>query len=552
MTTRRQFLQSILLAGLAPNALASAVPARKALPVDGLYPAPEAVGRVTGNSAEVNLVSGTTRECLIEWGRSPDFLTCQTSVRGVGSLTGTLHDLLPGTRYYYRVGTRDTDKEAFRQGEVRSFVTRRPPGSSFSFAVLADSHLVGKQELVRYYDNIVQTAEMVAREDIDFVVFVGDEACLDGSGAYFQVFRLVQNQDDAFQRYALWRNAYARLLCEKPAFLALGNHDGEAGFYAEEVRNGGRFYWQRWGTIARKRYILNPRPDTYPEGGENEGRRGDDGDPASGGAEEGNCSPLENYFAWSWGDALFVVLDPFRYTGPGRPSTPDQWTIGPKQMEWLERTLKASAQKHKFVVAHHLVGGSPWNAEMNAPGAYGRGGAEYAHLGEQKRIHELMQAHNVRFFLYGHDHIFRLSERDGINYVCCGRPGKLSSKWWGERGWREVYGGDFIGLIGYTLVRVSPDAVDITYKVSGASSTGNTRWGGKLYSLEDGMVISVETPVERVVKVWSPADPLRANLFNNGSVSGRTIKLGRKLRGPIDSVNVIYVGQEAYQKTLYF
>ena len=57
----------------------------------------------------------------------------------------------------------------------------------------------------------------------------------------------------------------------------------------------------------------------------------------------GTLGLLEDYYAWEWGDALFVVLDPYRYELVDRKASGDfwDWTIGSTQYEWLASTLRA-------------------------------------------------------------------------------------------------------------------------------------------------------------------------------------------------------------------
>jgi hypothetical protein len=227
--------------------------------------------------------------------------------------------------------------------------------------------------------------------------------------------------------------------------------------------------------VARKRHYLNPLPDTYAEGGENDGWRGDPRSKTTGGADEGNGSPLQNYFAWTWGDALFVVLDVHRYTNIGgtTPRMPSQWTLGPAQLAWLRAVLTASQARWKFVIAHHLVGGYAWSPEGHSRVTgytYGRGGARYARVGEQALITELMQRTGAQFFLYGHDHVYAHQQAEGIHFVCCGRPTRLSRRWWRNPGWREAYGDvnkrdphDFYAAIGYTRLTIAPGSVRVEY-----------------------------------------------------------------------------------------
>jgi len=78
----------------------------------------------------------------------------------------------------------------------------------------------------------------------------------------------------------------------------------------------------------------------------------------------------EDYYAWQWGDAQFIVLDPFWFTQQQR-GRKDNWsrTLGSNQYQWLKGTLEASNAKFIFMFIHHLVGGA--NEQC-------RGGAEAA------------------------------------------------------------------------------------------------------------------------------------------------------------------------------
>ena len=309
----------------------------------------------------------------------------------------------------------------------------------------------------------------------DFVVFLGDEAGI----RYRRDPVNFMNQQRAIERWRLWRSLFASLLADVPSYLVLGNHEGEAGYYRAYEFQGRTLHYQRWGATARKQLCLNPLPNTYPEGGENEGWSDDAGSGATQGLRSGNCSPLQNYFAWTWGDALFVVLDVHRYTNVGGtyPRTVDEWTLGSSQLQWMERVLTVSKARWKFVFAHHLVGGYGWDVfgrKRNTNYVYGRGGARYAHVGEQVRITRIMNSTGAKFFFYGHDHVFAHQQAAGIHFICCGRPTRLDSAWWQNAGWREAYGDvdardphDFYAAIGYTRITVSPDNVTVEYVRSG-------------------------------------------------------------------------------------
>ncbi|GAG16803.1 unnamed protein product, partial [marine sediment metagenome] len=242
------------------------------------------------------------------------------------------------------------------------------------------------------------------------------------------------------------------------------NHECEAGFYQkgtdDESQQGDLWnhlyedhYRQLWSTLARLRCIPNPRGDTYPEGGE--GAPGYDslddwfGEPGPWN-EGAPLSHLQNFYAWTWGDALFVVLDPYRYTLVGSvlfPNSPSLYTLGPTQLQWLEDVLANSNATWKFIFSHHQVGGGLINRhgdlieDGGSQYAYGRGSAVEADRPdtEQAVIHDLMLQHGAQFFVYGHDHGFCHSVKDGINYLCCGRPTFLND-WWSRPGMLDSYG----------------------------------------------------------------------------------------------------------------
>jgi 3',5'-cyclic AMP phosphodiesterase CpdA len=182
--------------------------------------------------------------------------------------------------------------------------------------------------------------------------------------------------------------------------------------------------------------VPSPGPTTNPEGG----------------------SPFQDYYAFTWGDALFVVLNVSTYTPTCHlldfdPGLPDDWTLGQAQLDWLRRTLASAQSKWKFVLIHHPVGG---NAGNDVNSAYGRGGGRAAHVGEQEIVHELMQQFGVQIFFYGHDHVFTDMLVDGIRYTL---PGSAGAIWM----FQEVETGynTFWPDSGWGRVDVTPDAVHV-------------------------------------------------------------------------------------------
>ena len=162
----------------------------------------------------------------------------------------------------------------------------------------------------------------------------------------------------------------------------------------------------------------------------------------------GHRKMQEDYYAFSWGDALYVILNIQTYSKPSdRDRLPSlmadvnqitEWTLGEKQMTWFETTLKNATERFRFVCMHHPAGGKAGDA-LNT--LYGRGGARAWNTGEQVKIHSLRKKHQVRIFFYGHDHVFVDDIVDGIHYTLpgsCGAPWKFTREETGyERFWPD-------------------------------------------------------------------------------------------------------------------
>ena len=159
----------------------------------------------------------------------------------------------------------------------------------------------------------------------------------------------------------------------------------------------------------------------------------------------------EDYYAWTWGDALFVVLDPFHYSlvwpddygegygGEGQDGEVSgdrwDWSLGIDQYLWLKNTLETSTAKYKFIFSHHVTGGATvygrggqsavelfeWGGE-NDDGSWGWDTHRPASEGWTVPVHQLMVDNNVDIFFHGHDHMYAYVEVDGIAYVEVPKP----------------------------------------------------------------------------------------------------------------------------------
>jgi hypothetical protein len=172
---------------------------------------------------------------------------------------------------------------------------------------------------------------------------------------------------------------------DRAYYLARGNHEG-----LEDHDKG----WTRDCLRALfKLFVPNPNGTTYPQGGSMDS----DYD--------------QGYFAFDWGDALFIVMDTVKYKdSEGVEPSPARFHIGEAQLMWLTSVLQNSTQRWKFIFMHHLFGGR---------NTYGRGGAAFAFNYEQSQIQALSEQYGAHIF-YGHDHVLAKGWANSVLYYCCG------------------------------------------------------------------------------------------------------------------------------------
>ncbi|MCA9139019.1 MAG: metallophosphoesterase, partial [Planctomycetales bacterium] len=246
------------------------------------------VGRLTDHSVTVRVLLRINTKASITYGtvsgEHTDVIQAQSVTRGK-PIDFVLDGLLPNTRYYYQLHYESRGRE--QQSAVCTFHTQRDEASPFVFTVQADSHLDENTSGEVY----LRTLGNALADQPDFHFALGDTFM---TGKYVKP-ELSEPQYLA-QRY------YLGQLCHSAAlYFALGNHDGEAGNRGSNV----------WATMTRKRFIPNPFPDEFFTGNEN---------------REPEIGLPENYYQFEWGDAQFIVLDPFRHTTTrSRGGDSDNW-----------------------------------------------------------------------------------------------------------------------------------------------------------------------------------------------------------------------------------
>jgi hypothetical protein len=432
---------------------------------DGVaFIATELLGRPTAHSVTVNVLADANLEAYFEYGTTSGVYTDQT-----GTITSTANEpievvidgLQSNTRYYYRMVYREVGATDWIARDEHSFHTQRPPGNTFTFTAIADSHLGFGDFTAAHPDLYNQTLLNVLADNPDFHIDLGDTFLMDGVSTIAQ----------AQQAYLDQRPYMGLISHSAPIFLALGNHENEEGWNLDDTPS-----LPLLSANARKLYYPNPVPDGFYSGN-TDTLAAIDGD-----------GLREDYYAWQWGDALFVVLDPFWYTmakpysgGIGGELNDEtvigdrwDWTLGEQQYLWFKQTLEGSSATFKFVFAHHVTGGTQ---------PYVRGGAEAAPYfewgglnwdgtwgfgderpGWDNPIHQLMVQYGVTAFFHGHDHEYAKEEKDGIVYQLCPQPGD-SSYGYGFNLYHESdpYTDVVLPNSGHLRVTVSPSQVTVDY-----------------------------------------------------------------------------------------
>jgi len=390
--------------------------------------------RPTDQSITVSILSYKNAEAYIVYFQQTnnqlktDILKLTANKPVETKLTGLKADCQYGYYFLYKPeGEKD-----FKKSAIHSFHTQRSASESFCFTITADSHLDENTDTQVYTNTLLN----VAADSADFHIDLGDT---------FMTDKYRQDYKNAFNQYIAQRYYFG--LLRVPLFLVLGNHDGEAG----QRLNGRDDNMTVWSNQNRKTYFPNPEPDNF----------------YGGNSQPENYSGLpQDYYSWTWENALFVVLDPFWFTPRSGNDNPWDRTLGKTQYEWLRSTLANSKADFKFVFIHNLVGGVDQKGK-------GRGGSEVANLYEwggqnpdgtngfkthrpdwEMPIHELLKKYHVNVVFHGHDHLFAKQELDGIVYQCISQPGAMER---GNTRNAEEYGylnGKILNGPGYMRVNV--------------------------------------------------------------------------------------------------
>lgn len=427
MTSRKQpaLSRRVFLAGMAALAAASRTVGQS---VAAIVPnLNQILGRPGRDSLTISVISPIAGQIAVDYGYTKTkyaSTSATTAVRANVPTVLTLQKLKPNSSVSYRIKHRPTPGSAWTPGTQNVARTQRAAGSTFSFTVQGDTHpeRAGKMFNAELY---TVTMANIAAQKPDFHILLGDDFSIDpliGKGQ-----ANATNVDKIYATHRSWLS-----LSTVPIFLVNGNHEQAAAYLLD-------------GTTTNPAVLAGRARTTYFPLPTNDGIYSVDPTQVDGVGE------LRDYYAWTWGDALFVTLDPYwhskyavdnvagvsndqaataKKSGGAGAKVSDLWQvgIGDEQYQWFKHLLETSTAKYKFVFAHHVMGTGRGAIEVSTDYEWGgrdpKGQTTFA---EQRPtwelpIHDLMVKHGVSVFFQGHDHIFVQQERDGLIYQSMPNP----------------------------------------------------------------------------------------------------------------------------------
>jgi hypothetical protein len=430
----------------------TAVAVMPVAPVAGSFRGSVVLGSPTTTSIKANVYSADqTGSVSIAYGTVPGIYDGQTAPVAIAPRTPVeipLTGLRANTRYFYRLHWQTSGVGSGPTPEA-SFQTARTPGSTFVFGVQGDSH--PERARIQFDSSLyVNTLTTAAADRPDFYIMLGDDFSVD------QISAPVITNDLVTERYRIQRPYLGIIGKTAPVFLVNGNHEQAARYLLDGTPNNVAV----WAQNARNTHYSQPAPDGF---------------------YTGNTEPvpfiglLRNYYAWQWGDALFVTIDPYwassvavDNTFGGDTKRGNLWDIthGDAQYQWLKNTLERSTAKYKFVFAHHVLGTQRGGIELARQyewgGEDGRGVNQFAANRPTwpQPIHQLFVSTRVTAFFQGHDHIWVHQQLDGVTYQSVSEPADPNYSLFNADAYLT---GERFPNSGYTRVTVSPTNVRVEY-----------------------------------------------------------------------------------------
>lgn len=472
------------------------------------------LGRPSGTEITASILSDKTTQVFLEWAVAGSnslkrSLVAETTAGKPAVIV--MDGLLPNREHSYRIYYKALGMTQFEVTEPYVFMTSRGLEQGFTFTIQSDSHLLNKADKALYMKSMQTMAAMKP----DFLIDMGDTFLND------QKSKAEVTKDVIWSTSVQQRQYFDPVTRSAPLFLVIGNHEGEYGYVLDQ----GNENIAALSTAARTTLYPNPMPNSFYSGNETVPKDG---------------QHPQNYYAYTWGDALFVAIDPYRYTlaNPYSQMEGWDWTLGKAQYDWFKAVLSTSKAKYKFVFAHHAIGnirGGESVAKLYEWGGYDKNGQylfDSKRSGWGKPIHQIMKDAGVTVFFQGHDHLFARESVDGIVYQTLPKPAEVIPD--AQSNYNAYPEADVLMNSGFLKVDVTSSKATISYYrnyyVSTDSQAGNT---GIVYSY-------TVTPQHQVTVTHSQKD----NLATYGSVAKAVASKGESSNAAIGQTIRLMIDQK--------
>jgi len=458
------------------------------------------LGRPTSNSISLSILANESISAYLEYGYAKGKYGYKSSSKDLSAGTPGVYELTglkANSKIYYRVRTKTNGVESI--GKEYSFSTQKKTGTTFSFTVQGDTHpeRAGKMFNSELY---YVTMSNIAKQQPDFHILLGDDFSIDPL-----IDKGQANQANVEQIYKTHRNWLGVAGSSVPIYLVNGNHEQAAAY----LLDGSKTNPAVLAGNARNKFYPLPTPGKFYSGDT---------------YEIPGVGLPRDYYAWTWGDALFLTLDPYWHSkfavdnvagvlapedqtasaisdtstvtnkkggakaadkpakpaGGGAAKVDNLWKvgIGDEQYAWFKKTLETSKAKYKFVFAHHVLGTGRGAVEVSTNYEWGGADPKGTSTFAKERpnwslpIHDLMVKNGVQIFFQGHDHIFCTQERDGLIYQSMPNPADDTFSMFNESAYKSGFKAPNSG---HARIVVSPAEAKVEYFLAARpSDSGRT------------------------------------------------------------------------------
>ena len=444
------------------------------------------LGQPTATSIAASILADAGMGVYLEYGTtSGNYTSTSLTATGTGGypVVISLSGLTANTRYFYRARYRSATETTFHVEPERYFETQRTAGSTFTFGVQGDSHPERANSMFNA-DLYTLNMKNVASRLPDFYLALGDDFSVEN---ILTANTLSQTSVDSLYRNQ--RTFFGLMGHSTSVFLVNGNHEQAAQYLLNGRFNTPYGNAPAFQGKARVGFFPLPAPDGFYTG---------DTQTIAG------VGLPRDYYAWEWGDALFVTIDPYWHSPvpvdngvPGVDKTANTWdaSIGDEQYAWLKRTLEGSHAKYKFVFEHHVLGtfrGAAAVVHEFEWGGYDKNGTVYQFASNRptwaKPIHQLLNDTGVTIFFSGHDHLFAREKVDNVIYQEVPNPADNTYTAFNADAYMparvslpgakyDAGYGVVMSNAGHVLVTVAPDQVTVAY-VRAVLPGDDTKAGG--------------------------------------------------------------------------